>query len=94
MSRILTCFAYNQPDLQFCPMLYSISSILRHFLSEEDTYGFLAIMAASKRSKYLFLSKLQLEVASVTAYELSKKYCVSIFFMSNHFLNVNWIHTC
>ena len=49
-------------------------------ITEEDTYGFLAIMATSKRSKYLFLSKMQLEVASVTAYELSKQYCVSMDF--------------
>jgi len=72
--RILTCFAYNHPDLQYSPMLYPIASIIRHFLTEEDTYGFLAIMA-SRRSKYLFTSKMQFEVASVTAYELSKNFC-------------------
>ena len=33
VARILTCFAYNQPDIQYCPMLYPIASILRHYLS-------------------------------------------------------------
>ena len=33
VGRILTCFAYNQPDMQYCPMLYSITSILSHYLS-------------------------------------------------------------
>ena len=31
--RILTCFAYNHPDLQYSPMLYPIASIIRHFLT-------------------------------------------------------------
>lgn len=33
VARILTCFAYNQPDIQYCPMLYPIASILHHYLS-------------------------------------------------------------
>lgn len=33
VARILTCFAYNQPDIQYCPMLYPVASILRHYLS-------------------------------------------------------------
>jgi len=74
VARILSCFAYNQPDIQYCPMLYPIASILRHYLSEEDTYGLLAIMAASKRAKYLYLSKNEFDIAAMTAYELSQKF--------------------
>ena len=33
VARILTCFAYNQPDIQYCPMLYPLASIFRHYLS-------------------------------------------------------------
>ena len=33
VARILSCFAYNQPDIQYCPMLYPIASVLRHYLS-------------------------------------------------------------
>ena len=40
-------------------------------------YGLLAILSSSKRAKYLFQSRLQLEVASMTALELSKKHSVS-----------------
>ena len=28
VARILTCFAYNQPDIQYCPMLYPIGNVL------------------------------------------------------------------
>ena len=42
--------------------------------TEEDTYGLLAIMAASKRAKYLYLSKNEFDIASMTAYELSRKF--------------------
>ena len=41
---------------------------------EEDTYGLLAIMAASKRAKYLYLSKNEFDIAAMTAYELSQKF--------------------
>ena len=40
VARILSCFAYNQPDIQYCPMLYSIASVLRHYLSGEYHIGF------------------------------------------------------
>ena len=40
VSRVLTCFAYNQPDLQYCPMLYPIASTLRHFLTGKDLLRF------------------------------------------------------
>ena len=33
VARIMTCFAYNQPDIQYCPMLHPIASIFRHYLS-------------------------------------------------------------
>jgi hypothetical protein len=33
VARVLSCFAYNQPDIQYCPMLYPIASVLRHYLS-------------------------------------------------------------
>ena len=43
-------------------------------LSEEDTYGVLSIMASSKRSKYLYISKTQNEVACMTVLELTRKF--------------------
>ena len=36
VARVLSCFAYNQPDIQYCPMLYPIASVLRHYLSGTD----------------------------------------------------------
>ena len=40
VARILSCFAYNQPDIQYCPMLYPIASVLRHYLSGKYRIGF------------------------------------------------------
>ena len=40
VARILSCFAYNQPDIQYCPMLYPIASVLRHYLSGKYRFSF------------------------------------------------------
>ena len=39
VARLLYCFAYNTPDVQFCPMLYPITAILRHYMSEPDKHN-------------------------------------------------------
>lgn len=74
VGRILTCLGYNQPDVQYCPMLFPIAATIRHFLTEEDTYGIVSAMASSKNTKYFFQSTLQMAVSSQTALELSKKH--------------------
>ena len=50
------------------------SSIVNLFFPEEDSYGLLSIMASSKRSKYLYMSKNDIDVACMTALELTKKF--------------------
>ena len=65
-------FDQNQPKIDI--LLTISASILRHYLSEEDTYGVLSIMASSKRSKYLYISKTQNEVACMTVLELTRKF--------------------
>ncbi len=31
--RLLTCFAYNSPDIQYCPHAYPIAAVFRHYLA-------------------------------------------------------------
>ena len=33
VARILTCVAYNSPDIQYCPHSYPVAAVLRHYLS-------------------------------------------------------------
>ena len=33
VARILTCVAYNSPDIQYCPYSYPVAAVLRHYLS-------------------------------------------------------------
>ena len=33
VARLLTCFAYNQPDIQYCPILYPLAAAIRHYLT-------------------------------------------------------------
>ena len=76
VSRILTCFAYNSPDIQYCPHSYPIAAVIRHYLSEEDTYGLLCALAASRQPKYFPQSKLQHDIEWRTVMDLNKEYNV------------------
>ena len=73
VARILCCFAYNHPDVQYCPMIYPITAILRHYLSEADTYNFVSNMASSRNQKYISQTRMQHEVSWRTAFCLCTK---------------------
>lgn len=74
LTRVLTCFAYNSPDVRYCPMIYPIASIVRHYLSEEDTYGLLVNLSNNKRVKFLFETELRYNVAWRVAMDFCFKY--------------------
>ena len=33
VARILTCVAYNSPEIQYCPYSYPVAAVIRHYLS-------------------------------------------------------------
>jgi len=75
VSRILNCLEYNCPQVAFCPQLYPITSLARHFLSEADTYRLVSNLVTSKQITYLIQSRLQAEVTWRVTMELCQKLC-------------------
>eukprot|EP00095_Tigriopus_kingsejongensis_P002050 maker-scaffold254_size236139-snap-gene-0.9 protein:Tk02050 transcript:maker-scaffold254_size236139-snap-gene-0.9-mRNA-1 annotation:"tbc1 domain family member 24 isoform x4" len=73
-ARILVVFIYNNPDIQFAPALYPLTAIIRHYLSEEDTYGLISSLSQSRQPKYLSLTQQQLDVDWRMVKELNQKY--------------------
>ena len=73
VARLLRCYAYNTPEVQYCPMLFSITSILRHYLSENETYNFISNLTSSKQPKYFSQNKKQVEIAWKVVYYLCEK---------------------
>jgi len=75
VARILNALEYNSPQVQYCPQLYSMCSLARHFLSESDTYKLMNNLLTSKQTSYLIQSRLQAEVSWRVTMELSQKLC-------------------
>jgi len=73
IARILSCLSYNSPDVTFCPLIYPICAALRHYLSEEDSYGFIANLLASRSVKYLAQVQSQVESEWRTLKALNQK---------------------
>ena len=73
VARILRCYAYNTPEVQYCPMLYPITSILRHYLSEQETYNFISNLTSSKHPRYFPQNQRQVEIAWRVVFYLCEK---------------------
>ena len=73
VARLLRCYAYNTPEVQYCPMLFPITSILRHYLSENETYNFISNLTSSKQPKYFLQNRKQVEIAWKVVFYLCEK---------------------
>ena len=54
VAVILNALEYNCPQVQYCPQLYSLTSVARHYLSEVDTYKLMSCLVTSKVEETLF----------------------------------------
>jgi len=75
LGRVLTCLAYNCPDVAYCPLLCPTAAILRHYLSEEQCYAMLEIILNAKSNvTYLSHSKKSWEVTCAALKPLAQKH--------------------
>ncbi|XP_068150253.1 GTPase-activating protein skywalker isoform X2 [Drosophila tropicalis] len=76
-DRIVNVLGYDCPDITYSPVLYPITSILLHFMSEEEAYICLAGLVASKEKVFINQTKLQHEVTWKTVMQIAKKHTKS-----------------
>ncbi|KAL9923101.1 GTPase-activating protein skywalker isoform X1 [Glossina fuscipes] len=73
-DRIVNVLAYDCPDITYSPVLYPITSILLHFMSEEEAYHCLAALVGSKEKVFINQTKLLHEVTWKTVMQIAKKH--------------------
>ncbi|XP_069962372.1 GTPase-activating protein skywalker isoform X8 [Bactrocera oleae] len=73
-DRIVNVLGYDCPDITYSPVLYPITSILLHFMSEEEAYHCLAALVGSKEKVFIKQTKLQHEVTWKTVMQIAKKH--------------------
>ncbi|XP_036329261.1 GTPase-activating protein skywalker isoform X6 [Rhagoletis pomonella] len=76
-DRIVNVLGYDCPDITYSPVLYPITSILLHFMSEEEAYHCLAALVGSKDKVFIKQTKLQHEVTWKTVMQIAKKHSKS-----------------
>ncbi|XP_017022481.1 GTPase-activating protein skywalker isoform X5 [Drosophila kikkawai] len=76
-DRIVNVLGYDCPDITYSPVLYPITSILLHFMSEEEAYVCLAGLVGSKEKVFINQTKLQHEVTWKTVMQIAKKHTKS-----------------
>ncbi|KAM7353508.1 GTPase-activating protein skywalker isoform 9-T15 [Cochliomyia hominivorax] len=73
-DRIVNVLGYDCPDITYSPVLYPITSILLHFMSEEEAYHCLAALVGSKDKVFINQTKLLHEVTWKTVMQIAKKH--------------------
>ncbi|XP_037958477.1 GTPase-activating protein skywalker isoform X2 [Teleopsis dalmanni] len=73
-DRIVNVLGYDCPDITYSPVLYPITSILLHFMSEEEAYHCLASLVGSKEKVFINQTKLLHEVTWKTVMQIAKKH--------------------
>ncbi|XP_055376573.1 GTPase-activating protein skywalker isoform X2 [Condylostylus longicornis] len=76
-DRIVNVLGYACPDITFSPILYPITAVLLHFMSEEECYHCLATLVASKEKVFITQTKLLHEVTWKTVMQIAKKHAKS-----------------
>ncbi|XP_033150861.1 GTPase-activating protein skywalker isoform X12 [Drosophila busckii] len=76
-DRIVNVLGYDCPDITYSPVLYPITAILLHFMSEEEAYLCLAGLVGSKEKTFINQTKLQHEVTWKTVMQIAKKHTKS-----------------
>lgn len=76
-DRIVCVLGFACPDITYSPMVYPITALLLHFMTEEDCYNCLASIVASKDLVFITQTKLLHEVTWRTVMHISKKHVKS-----------------
>ncbi|KAL5280881.1 TBC1D24 family protein [Megaselia abdita] len=76
-DRIVNVLGYACPDITYSPLLYPITSILLHFMSEQECYDCLASLVAAKDKVFITQTKLLHEVTWKTVMQIANKHAKS-----------------
>ncbi|XP_065575858.1 GTPase-activating protein skywalker-like isoform X2 [Artemia franciscana] len=85
-KRVVNIVAFNSPDITYAPLLYPISCLLLHYLSEVDTYKCLTTLLSSRKILFFTQTNRHYEANWKTVMTLSKKFMKSVLvFISKNF---------
>lgn len=76
-DRVVSVLGYTYADITYSPLLYPITAILLHYLTEEECYHCMASLIAAKDKVFISQTKLLFEVTWKTVMQIAKKYAVS-----------------
>ncbi|XP_040565907.1 GTPase-activating protein skywalker isoform X1 [Lepeophtheirus salmonis] len=79
VRRIVHCVTYNSPEIQYCPLVFPLASIFRHFLKEDESYALIMTLLASKEKNYIPHSRQQENIHALVLLEIAAKFSGKAF---------------
>ncbi|XP_014284032.1 GTPase-activating protein skywalker isoform X6 [Halyomorpha halys] len=76
-DRIVCVLGFALPDITYSPMVYPITALLLHFMTEEECYNCLASIVSSKDIMFITQTKQLHEVTWRTVMHISRKHIKS-----------------
>jgi len=75
VCRVLTVIAHERPDITYCPLLFSLTAILLHYLDEAACYTCVSSLVSSKR-RYVAQTSISFQAQTFAVCELALTYVV------------------
>ncbi|XP_025407447.1 TBC1 domain family member 24-like isoform X4 [Sipha flava] len=76
-DRIICVLGFACPDITYSPAIYSLTSLLLHFMPEEECYNSLTSLVSSKKIVFVTQTKLLYEVTWKTVMHICRKHVKS-----------------
>ncbi|XP_050427329.1 GTPase-activating protein skywalker-like isoform X4 [Adelges cooleyi] len=76
-DRVICVLGFACPDITYSPAIYSLTSLLLHFMPEEECYNSLTSLVSSKKLVFVTQTKLLYEVTWRTVMHICRKHVKS-----------------
>ncbi|XP_070536041.1 GTPase-activating protein skywalker-like [Ptychodera flava] len=74
VKKILCIIEHVHTDITYCPLLPAITSLLLHYMGEEECYSSLSKLLTSRQPRYLTQTRTAYQASILTLKDLAKKY--------------------
>lgn len=73
-QRVLSVIAFSNPAITYAPSLYSLCSLLLHYMDESDTYNCMSALVSGAQNKFITQTKVSYEATWRSAIILCRKH--------------------
>ncbi|XP_069986001.1 GTPase-activating protein skywalker isoform X1 [Penaeus vannamei] len=73
-ERVISVIAFSHPAITYAPSLYSLTSVLLHYMDETDVYNCMSVLVSGAQNKFITQTKVSHEATWRAAMILARKH--------------------